>query len=46
MRIGELGGFNVAVVFFHSHGKIDATEGGVNDIRRKELNENMKSMYM
>jgi hypothetical protein len=35
MRIGELGSFDVSVTFLHSHGEVDASEGGVDDVRGK-----------
>jgi hypothetical protein len=40
----ELRGFDVAVAFFHSHGEIDAAEGGINNSRGKHGDKNVKSM--
>jgi hypothetical protein len=44
MGIGELRDFDVAIAFLHSQGEINATEGGIDDTRSKELNKDMKSV--
>jgi hypothetical protein len=46
MRRGELGQFNVSIMFFHCHRKVNSVKGGVNDIWGKKLNKGMKPVYI
>jgi hypothetical protein len=42
--VGELRSFDVTVSFLHSHGEVDAAEGGVDDSGGQHRNEDVKSV--